>query len=152
MDDESVLAQGGVERIGLDNAFIKVKLPNGEKKQIMHDMPDHKEGVNFVFKCLLDPEIGAIKDLKEIDAVGHRVVQGGDKFKESVIVDKSVEDGIEELCDLAPVHNAGHRMASKSMVSTEHLTAMFLSVFARFSVSTRTTLRSSLATSVTVAL
>ena len=108
MDDESVLAQGGVERIGLDNAFIKVKLPNGEKKQIMHDMPDHKEGVNFVFKCLLDPEIGAIKDLKEIDAVGHRVVQGGDKFNESVIVDKSVEDGIEELCDLAPVHNAGH--------------------------------------------
>ena len=108
MDDESVLAQGGVERIGLDNAFIKVKLPNGEKKQIMHDMPDHKEGVNFVFKCLLDPEIGAIKDLKEIDAVGHRVVQGGDKFKESVVVDKSVEDGIEELCDLAPVHNAGH--------------------------------------------
>ena len=108
MDDESVLAQGGVERIGLDNAFIKVKLPNGEKKQIMHDMPDHKEVVNFVFKCLLDPEIGAIKDLKEIDAVGHRVVQGGDKFKESVIVDKSVEDGIEELCDLAPVHNAGH--------------------------------------------
>ena len=108
MDDESVLAQGGVERIGLDNAFIKVTLPNGEKKQIMHDMPDHKEGVNFVFKCLLDPEIGAIKDLKEIDAVGHRVVQGGDKFKESVVVDKSVEDGIEELCDLAPVHNAGH--------------------------------------------
>ena len=46
MDDESVLAQGGVERIGLDNAFIKVKLPNGEKKQIMHDMPDHKQGVN----------------------------------------------------------------------------------------------------------
>lgn len=57
---------------------------------------------------MLDPEIGAIKDLKEIDAVGHRVVQGGDKFKESVVVDKSVEDGIEELCDLAPVHNAGH--------------------------------------------
>ena len=49
-----------------------------------------------------------IKDLKEIDAVGHRVVQGGDKFNESVVVDKSVEDGIEEICDLAPVHNAGH--------------------------------------------
>ena len=108
MDNEAVLAQGGVERIGLDEAFIKITLPNGEKKIIMHDMPDHKEGVNFVFKCLLDPEFGAIKDLKEIDAVGHRVVQGGDKFKESVIVDKSVEDGIEELCDLAPVHNAGH--------------------------------------------
>lgn len=108
MDDESVLAQGGVERIGIDNAFIKVTLPSGEKKVIMHDMPDHKEGVNFVFKTLLDPEIGAIKSLEEIDAVGHRVVQGGDKFNQSVIVDKSVEDGIEELCDLAPVHNAGH--------------------------------------------
>lgn len=108
MDDESVLAQGGVERIGIDNAFIKVTLPSGEKKMIMHDMPDHKEGVNFVFKTLLDPEIGAIKSLEEIDAVGHRVVQGGDKFNQSVIVDKSVEDGIEELCDLAPVHNAGH--------------------------------------------
>lgn len=108
MDDESVLAQGGVERIGLDEAFIKITLPSGEKKIIMHDMPDHKEGVNFVFKCLLDPEFGAIKSLDEIDAVGHRVVQGGDKYKESVIVDKSVEDGIEELCDLAPVHNAGH--------------------------------------------
>ena len=61
MDNEAVLAQGGVERIGLDNAFIKVKLTNGEKKQIMADLPTHKEGVSLVFKCLLDPEFGAIK-------------------------------------------------------------------------------------------
>ncbi|MDD6866070.1 MAG: acetate kinase [Prevotella sp.] len=108
MDDESVLAQGGVERIGLDEAFIKITLPSGEKKIIMHDMPDHKEGVNFVFKCLLDPEFGALKSLDEIDAVGHRVVQGGDLFEKSCIVTKEVEDGIESLCDLAPVHNAGH--------------------------------------------
>lgn len=108
MDDNSVMAAGGAERIGLDGAFVKVTLPGGEKKTIMHDMPDHKEGVNFVFSLLTDPEIGAIKDLSEIDAVGHRVVQGGDKFCESVIVDESVEKGIEELCDLAPVHNAGH--------------------------------------------
>ena len=108
MDDESVLAQGGVERIGLDEAFLKLTLPNGEKKKIMHDMPDHKEGVNFVFKTLLDPEIGALKSLDEIDAVGHRIVQGGDLFEKSCLVDKSVEDGIESLCDLAPVHNAGH--------------------------------------------
>ncbi|MGN0070191.1 MAG: acetate kinase [Prevotella sp.] len=108
MDDNSVMAAGGAERIGLDEAFVKVTLPGGEKKTIMHDMPDHKEGVNFVFSLLTDPEIGAIKDLSEIDAVGHRVVQGGDKFCESVIVDESVEKGIEELCDLAPVHNAGH--------------------------------------------
>ena len=108
MDDESVLAQGGVERIGLDEAFIKITMPNGEKKIVMHDMPDHKEGVNFVFKCLLDPEFGALKSLDEIDAVGHRVVQGGDLFEKSCIVTKEVEDGIESLCDLAPVHNAGH--------------------------------------------
>jgi len=118
MDDESVLAQGGVERIGLDGAFIKVTLPNGEKKKIMHDMPDHREGVNVVFSVLLDKEIGAIKSLDEIDAVGHRVVQGGDKFCQSVIVDKSVEDGIEELCDLAPVHNAGHL---KGLRAVDHL-------------------------------
>ena len=108
MNDHSVLAAGGVERIGLGEAFLKVTLPNGEKRVIMHDMPDHKEGVNFVFQTLLDKEIGAIKDLSEIDAVGHRVVQGGDKFCESTLVTPEVEQGIEELCDLAPVHNAGH--------------------------------------------
>ena len=108
MDDESVLAQGGVERIGLDNAFLKLTLPNGEKTKLMHAMPDHKEGVNFVFPTLLSPEYGAIKSLDEIDAVGHRIVQGGDLFEKSCIVTKEVEDGIESLCDLAPVHNAGH--------------------------------------------
>lgn len=108
MDDHSVMAAGGAERIGLDEAFVKVTMPDGEKKKIMHDMPDHKEGVNFVFSLLTDPEIGAIKSLDEIDAVGHRIVQGGDLFEKSVIVDESVERGIESLCDLAPVHNAGH--------------------------------------------
>ena len=108
MVDESGLAPGGGERLGLDNACIKVKLPNGEKKQIMADLPTHKEGVALVFQCLLDPEFGAIKSLDEIDAVGHRIVQGGDKFNKSVILTKQVEEGIEELCDLAPVHNAGH--------------------------------------------
>ena len=108
MDDEAVLAQGGVERIGLDEAFIKVKLDNGDKRTIMADLPTHKEGVALVFKCLLDPEIGALKSLDEIDAVGHRIVQGGDKFNESCIVTPEVEAGIDELCDLAPVHNAGH--------------------------------------------
>lgn len=108
MSNESVLAQGGVERIGLDEAFIKVTLDNGEKKQIMANLPTHKEGVALVFKCLMDPEIGAIKSLDEIDAVGHRIVQGGDLFEKSCIVTPEVEKGIESLIDLAPVHNAGH--------------------------------------------
>lgn len=108
MTDERVLAQGGVERIGLDEAFIKVTLGNGEKKQIMADLPTHKEGVALVFKVLLDAEYGALKSLDEIDAVGHRVVQGGDLFEKSCLVTPEVEKGIESLIDLAPVHNAGH--------------------------------------------
>ncbi len=108
MVNEAVLAQGGVERIGLDEAFIKVKLNNGEKKQIMADLPTHREGVQLVFKCLLDPEFGAIKSLDEIGAVGHRVVQGGDLFEKSCLVIPEVEKGIESLIDLAPVHNKGH--------------------------------------------
>ncbi|MBQ7470952.1 MAG: acetate kinase [Prevotella sp.] len=118
MDDESVLAQGGVERIGLDNAFLKLTLPNGEKKILNHDMPDHKEGVNFVFQTLLSEEYGAIKSLDEIDAVGHRIVQGGDLFEKSCLVDEKVEAGIESLCDLAPVHNAGHL---KGIRAVDHL-------------------------------
>ena len=74
MDDNSVLAAGGAERVGLDGAFVKVTLPNGEKREIRHDIPEHTEGVKFIFGLLTDPEIGAIKDLSEIDAVGHRVV------------------------------------------------------------------------------
>ena len=108
MTDETVLAQGGVERIGIDDAFIKVKLPNGEKKKIMANLPSHKEGVQLVFKCLLDPEFGAIKSLDEIGAVGHRIVQGGDLFEKRCLVTPKVEEGIESLIDLAPVHNKGH--------------------------------------------
>lgn len=118
MTDESVLAQGGVERIGLDEAFIKVKLDNGEKKKIMADLPTHKEGVELVFKCLLDPDFGAIKSLDEIGAVGHRIVQGGDLFEKSCLVNEGVEAGIESLCDLAPVHNAGHL---KGIRAVDHL-------------------------------
>ena len=115
MTNEAVLAQGGVERIGLDEAFIKVKMPDGSKKQIMADLPTHKEGVQLVFKCLLDPEVGAIKSLDEIGAVGHRVVQGGDLFEKSCIVTPEVEKGIESLIDLAPVHNKGHLAGIKAV-------------------------------------
>ena len=72
MDTKTVMTSGGAERVGLDGAFVKVKLANGEKKTVMHDIPEHTEGVKFIFSLLVDPEIGVIKDLKEIDAVGHR--------------------------------------------------------------------------------
>ncbi|MBP3229113.1 MAG: acetate kinase [Prevotella sp.] len=105
MDDKSVMTSGGAERVGLDGAFVKVKLANGEKKQIMHDIPEHTEGVKFIFSLLTDPEIGVIKDLSEIDAVGHRMVHGGEKFNKSVVLNDEVLRVFEECSDLAPLHN-----------------------------------------------
>ncbi len=105
MDDKSVMTSGGAERVGLDGAFVKVKLANGEKKQIMHDIPEHTEGVKFIFSLLTDPEIGVIKSLDEIDAVGHRMVHGGEKFNKSVILTDEVLKAFEECSDLAPLHN-----------------------------------------------
>ena len=105
MDDKSVMTSGGAERVGLDGAFVKVKLANGEKKQIMHDIPEHTEGVKFIFSLLTDPEIGVIKSLSEIDAVGHRMVHGGEKFNKSVLLTDEVLKAFEAVSDLAPLHN-----------------------------------------------
>lgn len=105
MDDNSVMTSGGAERVGLDGAFVKVKLANGEKKQIMHDIPEHTEGVKFIFSLLADPEIGVIKSLDEIDAVGHRMVHGGEKFAESVLITPEVIEAFKACSDLAPLHN-----------------------------------------------
>ena len=105
MDDKSVMTSGGAERVGLDGAFVKVKLADGSKKQIMHDIPEHTEGVKFIFSLLTDPEIGVIKSLDEIDAVGHRMVHGGEKFNKSVVLDDEVLKAFEACSDLAPLHN-----------------------------------------------
>ena len=105
MDTKTVMTSGGAERVGLDGAFVKVKLVNGEKKTVMHDIPEHTEGVKFIFSLLVDPEIGVIKDLKEINAVGHRMVHGGEKFNKSVLLTDEVLKVFEECTDLAPLHN-----------------------------------------------
>lgn len=105
MDDRSVMTSGGAERVGMDGAFVKVKLANGEKRQIMHDIPEHTEGVKFIFSLLTDPEIGVIKSLSEIDAMGHRMVHGGEKFNKSVVLDAGVLKTFGECTDLAPLHN-----------------------------------------------
>ena len=115
MDDKSVMTSGGAERVGLDGAFVKVKLANGEKKQIMHDIPEHTEGVKFIFSLLTDPEIGVIKDLSEIDAVGHRMVHGGEKFNKSVVLNDEVLKVFEECIDLAPLHNPANLKGVKAV-------------------------------------
>lgn len=115
MDDKSVMTSGGAERVGLDGAFVKVKLPNGEKKTVMHDIPEHTEGVKFIFSLLTDPEIGVIKDLNEIDAVGHRMVHGGEKFNKSVVLTDEVLKTFEECIDLAPLHNPANLKGVKAV-------------------------------------
>ncbi len=105
MDDKSVMTSGGAERVGLDEAFVKVKMPDGTKKKVMHDIPEHTEGVKFIFSLLTDPEIGVIKSLDEIDAVGHRMVHGGEKFNKSVVLTDEVLDVFKSVSDLAPLHN-----------------------------------------------
>jgi len=115
MDSKAVMTSGGAERVGLDGAFVKVKMPNGEKKQIMHDIPEHTEGVKFIFSLLTDPEIGVIKDLSEIDAVGHRMVHGGEKFNKSVVLTDDVLDAFEAVSDLAPLHNPANLKGVKAV-------------------------------------
>ena len=115
MDSKTVMTSGGAERVGLDGAFVKVKLANGDKRQIMHDIPEHTEGVKFIFSLLTDPEIGVIKDLKEIDAVSHRMVQGGEKFNKSVVLNDEVLKVFEECNDLAPLHNPANLKGVKAV-------------------------------------
>ena len=105
IDNQSVLAEGGVEKIGLAGSCLKFKLPNGEKKTIEEDIPDHRKAINEILNILTDPTYGCIKSFKEIDAVGHRVVHGGEKFNKSVKIDDEVIAKIKECYDVAPLHN-----------------------------------------------
>ena len=101
-----LLAKGLLERIGLEMGEFTHKY-NGEKHYEQLPIPNHTEGIKLVLKALVDPKMGVIKDLKEIDAVGHRVAHGGETFTKSVLINKDVVAGIEALCDLAPLHNPG---------------------------------------------
>jgi len=105
MDSKSVIAQGGIEKIGLPDSFLKLTLPNGEKKILEKNIPEHTVGVEFILNTLTSPEYGAIKSLDEINAVGHRMVHGGEKFSKSVLLTKEVLDAFTACNDLAPLHN-----------------------------------------------
>ena len=105
MDSKEVIAQGGIEKIGLKGSFLKLTLPNGEKKVLEKDIPEHTVGVEFILNTLVSPEYGAIKSLDEIDAIGHRMVHGGERFSKSVLLDKEVLEAFVACNDLAPLHN-----------------------------------------------
>jgi acetate kinase len=105
MTDKSVIAQGGIEKIGLPGSFLKLTLPDGSKKILEKDIQEHTAGVEFILQTLTSPEYGAIKSMDEIGAVGHRMVHGGERFTESVLLDKEVLDAFTACNDLAPLHN-----------------------------------------------
>lgn len=107
MNGEEVLAQGGIEKIGLEGAFIKYKLPNGETVKKMASLPTHTEGIRLMFDTLLSPEVGAIKSLDEIGAAGHRIVAGG-TYTESQVVTPQMLEGWKPFMGLAPLHSPAH--------------------------------------------
>ena len=104
METEEVLASGKYERIGEDEAFITHKV-NGKKIEIKHPAKNHEEAVDFTLKQLINPEYKVIDNLDEINAIGHRLVHGGEKINESVIITDEVVDVLKECIDLAPLHN-----------------------------------------------
>ncbi|MEG0454337.1 MAG: acetate kinase, partial [Bacteroides sp.] len=105
MSNKEVIAQGGIEKIGLEGSFLKLTLPNGDKKVLERDIPEHTVGVEFILETLTHPEFGAVKSLDEINAVGHRMVHGGEKFSKSVLLTQDVLDAFVACNDLAPLHN-----------------------------------------------
>ena len=104
MENEEVLASGKYERIGEDEAFITHKV-NGQKIEIQHPAKTHEEAVDFTLKQLTNPEYKVIDSLDEISAIGHRLLNGGEKIKESTVINDYVVDVLRECIDLAPLHN-----------------------------------------------
>ena len=103
-DTEAVLAKGLCERIGIDGRLV-YQLAGHDKEITEAPMPTHKEGIQMVLDALVNPKTGAVKSLSEIDAVGHRVVHGGEKFAQSVVLNEEVLAKVEECNELAPLHN-----------------------------------------------
>ncbi len=104
MDDKSVITSGGIEKIGLPDSFINVKL-NGEKHKIEKPIAEHTAGVELIFDVLTKGEYAVLKNLNELDAVGHRMVHGGEKFNKSVLLTPEVMKDFAACNDLAPLHN-----------------------------------------------
>ena len=105
MEDEEVLAQGLVERIGIEGSILTQKVEGRDKYIIEQPMKDHQDAIKLVLDALVDDTHGVIKSMDEISAVGHRVVHGGEKYSKSVLVDDEVMNYLEECVKLAPLHN-----------------------------------------------
>ena len=130
--DETVLAKGLAERIGIDNSVLSHTPAGKEKVEIRTDIKDHVQAVKMVIDALVHPEYGVIKDMSEISAVGHRVVHGGEKFSSSVVIDDDVIEAIRANSDLAPLHNPANIVgieACKSVMPDTPMVAVFDTAF-----------------------
>ena len=110
MSNESVIAKGLCERIGINGSVLTHQKNENEKIKIEKDMPSHSEAVKLVFDVLVDSKNGVIKSMDEVTAIGHRVLHGGTKFTESIVVDENVKNAIKECFDLGPLHNPANLM------------------------------------------
>ena len=117
MDTETVITKGTYERIGQNNSFITVK-QNGESTRIENPVANHELALEFVMELLVGEKLGVIKSLDEIDAVGHRIVHGGEKFSTSVLVTDEVIENIRECIPLAPLHNPAHLLGIEACKKT----------------------------------
>ncbi|WP_129597278.1 acetate/propionate family kinase [Anaerophilus nitritogenes] len=132
MSDESVLAKGLVERIGIEGSVLKHEIEGMDKVVIKTPMKDHKVALGLVLNALVDEKHGAIKDMSEIGAVGHRVVHAGEKFSASVVITNEVMKALEECIELAPLHNPANLMgidACKELMPNTPMVAVFDTAF-----------------------
>lgn len=114
-ETEKSLAEGGVEKIGLPDGFLKYKRKDGSKAIVELGKTDHKGSIEAILKMLTDPMEGCIKNYAEIEAVGHRVVHGGEKFSASVLIDDAVKAKVRECYDIAPLHNPANMVGIEAI-------------------------------------
>lgn len=132
MDNEEVLAKGLVERIGIEGSRVKHRTTGKEEVVIEEPMEDHRKALELVLNALINPNYGAIKSMDEIGAVGHRVVHGGEKFANSVLIDDEVMKALNDSIDLAPLHNPPNIMgieACKALMPDTPMVGVFDTAF-----------------------
>ena len=132
METEEVLTKGLVERIGIDGSILTQKTPGKDKYVVEQAMEDHKAAIGLVLKALIDEAFGVIKSMDEISAVGHRVVHGGEKYAQSVLIDDEVMASLEDCVKLAPLHNPPNIIGIKAcmeLMPATPMTAVFDTAF-----------------------
>ncbi|WP_297136681.1 acetate/propionate family kinase [Terrisporobacter sp.] len=133
MENEAVLCVGLVERIGIEGSILKQEKDGVEGKYIVEQsMKNHEEAIKLVLDAVVDPTYGGVKDIKEVEAVGHRVVHAGEKFATSVVINDEVEAALKECIDLAPLHNPANIMgidACKAILPGVPMVAVFDTAF-----------------------